>query len=97
MPPVALNVKSIGSAHESYPDTNAIEGSGDTTVNSLEVHCESHALASHGSPSPSGAHPRALAQGSPDTYINSLQAGRIGDPVDCGGLIVTGSSDTIIN
>lgn len=96
MPRVA-RLTDIGSAHESWPDTDVIEGSEDTTVNSLDVHCVSHEIREHGSPSPSPTHQRFLAEGSPDTTVNSLAVGRIGDPVDCGGFIITGSHDTDLN
>lgn len=96
MPPIA-RLTDIGSAHESWPDTDVIEGSYNTDVNSLPVHCVGHAIREHGSPSPSPVHNRKLAEGSPNTDVNSRAVGRIGDPVDCGGLIVTGSPDTIVN
>lgn len=96
MPPIA-RLTDIGSAHASFPDTDAIEGSGDTDVNSLPAHCVGHAIRPHGSPSPSPVHSRALATGSGDTDVNSKPLGHIGSAVNCGGLIVTGSGDSFVN
>ena len=35
-----------------------------------------------------------LAEGSPDTFVNNLEMGRCGDPVDCGSFVETCSEDT---
>ena len=41
-------------------------------------------------------HIGVIARGSSTVYINNLQAGRIGDPVSCGGAVMEGSSNVII-
>jgi uncharacterized Zn-binding protein involved in type VI secretion len=38
-----------------------------------------------------------LVSGSPDVIVNGKQCGRCGDPVSCGSVIITCSSDVIIN
>lgn len=88
--PAVARVTDIGSAHSGFPDSDVIEGSSDTDVNSLAVHLVSHAIRAH-------PHGRRLAVGSPNLDINSLPVGRIGDSIDCGGFIKTGSPDTILN
>jgi len=92
-PPVTMVTK-IGSGHGSFPPTAIIEGSGNTTVNSLKVARVGDKLAPHGSPSPSPPHGRAIAKGSLKTRVNSLDSARIGDPINCGGLVATGSYNT---
>ena len=41
-------------------------------------------------------HTGVIAVGSKTVYINGRQAGRIGDPVSCGGNVMEGSPDVII-
>jgi uncharacterized Zn-binding protein involved in type VI secretion len=96
MPPPG-RIGDIGSGHGSFPPTTVIQGSPNTFVNSIPVHRVGDAIAAHGSPSPSGPHGRAGAAGSPNTYVNLKAIMRIGDPITCGGVIATGSHNTIIN
>lgn len=96
MPPVC-RLGDIGSAHASFPETDVIETSNNTTVNSLGVHRQGDAIREHGSPSPSPVHPRKLASGSGNTFVNSKQVSIIGSPIDCGGFMVTGSGNTFVN
>ena len=42
------------------------------------------------------AHSGNIAGGSSTVYINGRQAGRIGDPVSCGGSVAVGSSNVFI-
>lgn len=95
--PAIARVTDIGSAHESYPDTDVIAGSNDTDSDSLPVCRVGDPLRPHSSPSPSPIHNRQLAKGSSNTDVNSLPVGYISCPVDCGGLIVTGSSGVSVN
>jgi len=96
MPPV-VRLGDIALGHGSFPPTVTIEGSNDTFVNSIPVHRVGDAIAPHGSPSPSPPHPRVNCVGSSDTIINGKPVGRIGDAVCCGGLLGSGSNNTIIN
>lgn len=95
--PAIARLGDIASGHESFPPTNTIEGASTCDVNSRPVHCVGHAIASHGSPSPSPVHSRALASGSSTCDVESRAMGHIGASVGCGGLIVTGSSDTDVD
>lgn len=96
MPP-AVRLGDIASGHGSFPPTKTIEGSGNTVVNSIPVHRNGDAIASHSSPSPSPPHKRAAACSSGNTFVNSKGVVRIGDCVSCGGMLVTGSGNTLIN
>ncbi|WP_417840218.1 PAAR domain-containing protein [Tritonibacter scottomollicae] len=41
-------------------------------------------------------HGRALSVGSSSVFINGKPAGRVGDAIDCGGAIESGSDDVFI-
>lgn len=88
--PAVARLTDIGSYHGPFPDSEAIEGSPDVDVNSLPVHRVGDALESH-------PHARKLAKGSSTCDVNSKALGQITSPVDCGGFIVTGSSNTTVD
>ena len=85
--PAVARLGDIGSYHDTYPDTEVIEGSPNVDVNSKPVHRVGDQLAPH-------QHSRHLAKGSSSCDVNSRQLGYITCPVDCGGFIITGSSNT---
>ena len=87
----------VASGHHSFPKTNTIQGSPTCDVNGLPAHCVSHDIAPHSSPSPSPIHSRNLGSGSSTCDVDGLPLGSIGSSVDCGGLIMTGSSDSFID
>lgn len=95
--PAVSRITDVGSGHASFPPTNVTGGSGNCTVNSKVVARVGDPLAAHGSPSPSPAHPRAIASGSSNVSVNSKPLAHIGSAVDCGGLLQTGSSNTDVN
>ncbi len=41
-------------------------------------------------------HAGTLASGSGTVFINGKQAGRVGDPVDCGSAVASGSPNVLI-
>jgi len=88
--PGIVRVGDTDTGHGKYGPTAATEGSPDTNVNGKAVHRVGDALAAH-------EHSRVSGCGSPDVFVNSKAVVRIGDCVACGGVFVTGSSDTIIN
>jgi len=96
MPPPS-RLGDTASGHGSFPPTVAIGSSPDTFINGIGSVRLGDAVASHGSPSPSPPHSRATAAGSPDTFVNGKPITRIGDAIGCGGLMVEGSGDTIVN
>lgn len=59
-------------------------------VNGIPWHRQGDGWAVHCCPD-NGCHASVLAAGSPIVYVNSRQAGRIGDPVACGSKVATGS------
>ena len=74
-----------------FPSRPNDEGSSDTFVNGLAVHCQGHHWSNHCKGS---CHESSLSSGSSSFYINGKQVGRLGDPVACGSVCATGSFDT---
>lgn len=96
MAPPVTRLGDIGSGHGSYPPTTITSASSNTKVNSLGVARVGDTLAPHSSPSPSPQHKRTICGCSSKTTVNSLGVARIGDAICCGGLLVTGSGNTVI-
>ena len=69
------------------PSRPNIEASTDTLVNGLGIHRQGDAWDLYG----------YLVSGSPNVIVNGKQCGRWGDPVSCGSVVITCSSDVIIN
>ena len=93
--PAAARIGDSCTGHGCYPPRVNVEGSSDVFINGLAAHCQTHAYVPHGC-SVCAPHGGTLATGSATVYINGLQAGRIGDPVDCGSSVAQGSSDVSI-
>ena len=51
----------------------------------------------HASPTPNPFHSTSYAQGSPNVFVNSASAVRIGDATSCGDPAVVGSGNVIVN
>ncbi|MFP1763128.1 S-type pyocin domain-containing protein [Lonsdalea quercina] len=97
--PGAARLNDIGSGHACFPATPVVEGSQDVIINGQPAARQGDAVQLHGCPCPNvphGLHPRQIAAGSSTVIINGKQAARIGDEINCGGNIVSGSSNVII-
>jgi len=95
MPPVTRK-GDMCTGHGCFPPRNSIGGSGDVFVNGIPAHRQSDGWESHGCPcprTPHGAHAGLLGGGSLSVYANGKPLGRVGDPVDCGSKVASGSSD----
>ena len=94
----AARLGDIGSGHSChYPPSPAVEGSPNVIINWRPAVRKGDAYAVHGcSVCPAPPHSRKLAKGSPTVFFNGKQAGRIGDPIDCGGVDITGSPNVFI-
>jgi len=77
--------------HGCFPARPSVAGSPDVFVNGIPAHRQGDAWAVHCCGIP--CHGGALAAGSSTVYANGRQLGRIGDPVDCGSSVATGSAD----
>ena len=91
--PAQSRLGDTGSGHGSFPPTNVIAGSPNVFVNGRPAARLGDPLASHGSPSPSPPHSRAIAAGSGSVFINGKPAARIGDAINCGGNLISGSGN----
>lgn len=78
--------------HACYPPRPSTSASSNVYVNGIAVHRESDSWASHCCPGPV-CHGGNLASGSGTVYVNGLQCGRIGDPIDCGDTVAVGSGN----
>lgn len=93
--PGVSRVGDTATGHASFPPTVLIEGSDNTFVNGIPASRVGDALNPHGSPSPSPPHSRAVSQGASSVLINNKPAAYIGSSVNCGGMLVVGSGNTI--
>jgi uncharacterized Zn-binding protein involved in type VI secretion len=93
--PAAARKDDIGSDHAChFPQTPAIEGSPDVTINGKPAVRVGDAFEAHACPEGHAPkHERRLKDGSPSVFINGQPAGRVGDAIDCGGAVETGSDD----
>ena len=91
MPPAA-RLNDICTGHADWPPRPNIEGSPNVFVNGRKWHRQGDGWAVHCNPIPE-CHSSVLASGSSSVYVNSRQAGRIGDPVACGSTVATGSEN----
>lgn len=95
--PAAHRLGDIGTGHGSWPPRPNAAASPNVYVNGIAWHRQSDGWQSHGSSSPSPPHGGTLSAGSPNVFVNTLQAGRIGDPVSCGSAAATGSGNVFAN
>jgi len=95
MPP-ASRQGDIALGHGSFPPTPATAGSGDVFTCGPAQHRKGDAILLHGSPSPSPPHGRAANCGSGTVFTNSKPSVRIGDCVDCGGMLAAGCGTVLI-
>ena len=91
MPGVA-RFQDICTGHSCWPSRPNNQASPDTFCNNRGVHRQSDSWEVHcwGPP----CHGGSLASGSSTVYVNNLQCGRCGDPVDCGSSVQSCSEDT---
>lgn len=80
------------SGHGPWPPRPSTSASPDVFVNGIPVHRQGDSWAVHCDPQPA-CHAGMLASGSGTVFVNGKQIGRVGDPVDCGSIVATGSGD----
>ncbi|WP_102870507.1 PAAR domain-containing protein [Phaeobacter inhibens] len=78
--------------HGPFPPRASTGGSGSVFINGIAGHRQGDAWAVHCDPQPV-CHGGSLGTGSRTVYANGKQLGRIGDPVDCGSAVASGSGD----
>lgn len=67
------------------------QASSNVFVNGIGAHRQGDHWQTHCCPAIPECHDSTLASGSSTVYVNGKQLGRIGDPVACGSLVLTGS------
>lgn len=78
--------------HADFPPRKSTSGSPNVFVNDIPAHRQNDSWAVHCNSLPS-CHGGNLASGSSTVYANGRQLGRIGDPVNCGSRVATGSGN----
>ncbi len=80
------------SGHHGYEPTKIISGSSNVVANNRPVARQNDEVLKHKRPN-TPYHNRHIMGCSTVTIVNSRGVGRIGDSIDCGGLIVQGSGN----
>ena len=90
--PAVTRLGDICTGHEDFPPRESISGSPNVFVNGKPAHRQGDSWAVHCNSEPV-CHGGNLASGSSSVYVNGKQLGRIGDPVNCGSNVATGSKN----
>lgn len=80
------------SGHGLFPPRSSTSGSPDVWANGVAVHRQGDSWAIHCDPD-MACHGGSLVGGSSTVFVNGKAIGRIGDPIDCGSSVASGSSD----
>lgn len=91
--PGAARLSDSCTGHGCYPPRSNIMASTDVFTNDRGAHRQGDKWKAHKC---KHSHDGTLASGSGTVWINDKQAGRIGDPIDCGSTVQTGSTDVFI-
>ena len=91
----ATRLGDTDTGHDACPGTVLVSASTNVIINGKSTgpvcaHSFPHGCIVH------PAHTAHIASGSSTVLINGLQAARVGDPIDCGGSVASGSPDVII-
>jgi len=95
MPP-ASRLTDIGLGHGSFPPTPVCGASPNVITCSLPQARKGDCLVPHPSPSPSPPHGRNISAGSGTVKTNSKLTARIGDAINCGGMMMQGCGTVIV-
>lgn len=90
MPAVTM-LNDVCSGHGCFPPRVNDIASADVFVEGRGIHRQTDHWTSHCCPN-QGCHDSILAVGSSSVFINGLGCGRIGDIIECGSIVATGSS-----
>lgn len=92
--PAITRLTDIASGHGCFPESEVIQASTNFVVNNLGVFRETDQVERHCCVV---CHDRFGKKGSETFIVNNLPAMRLFDPIDCGGFMVSGSPDTIVD
>jgi len=90
MPGVTL-LSDLCTGHDCFPPRVNDTSSLNVFVEGRGIHRQTDHWATHSCPN-QGSHDSVLAVGSTTVFINGLGCGRIGDMIECGSMVLTGSS-----
>lgn len=90
MPPIT-RLGDVCTGHGCYPSRPSTSASPDVYINGIPAHRQGDAWDSHCCGP--ACHGSNLSVGSSTVFVNGLQVGRIGDPVECGSSVSTGSEN----
>lgn len=76
--------------HGDFPPRNSTSGSTSVFINGIGAHRHGDGWASHCNTDPV-CHGGALSGGSSSVFVNGQRIGRVGDAVNCGSSVATGS------
>lgn len=91
--PMVARLGDLCTGHPCWPSRPNVEASTNVIVNGRGWHRMGDAWAVHCCAG--DCHPGILAMGSKTVRVNLRPAGRIGDPVNCGSKVLTGSPTVI--
>lgn len=94
--PASVRLGDICSGHGCWPPRPNCGASGDVFVNGLGQHRVGDPWEPHTCPPIPETHAGNAASGSATVFVNGRAACRIGDAVDCGSTMATGSPDVFI-
>ena len=89
----------IASGHGCFPDTSITEGSPNVFINGQPAARVGDAAAPHGCTCGNGCgtHARVIAEGASSVFINGKPAVAVGHGINCGGVVISGSSNVFID
>lgn len=92
--PAACRLGDGCTGHGCYGGRPNDQGSPNVFINSKPAHRQSDHWVTHCCVIP--CHDSNLSAGSSTVYTNSLQQGRVGDPVACGSAVASGSPNVFV-
>lgn len=90
MPAVSM-LNDVCSGHGCWPSRTNDTASSTVFAEGRGIHRQSDHWSTHCCPN-NGCHDSILSVGSSTVYVNGLQCSRIGDPIECGSIVMTGAS-----
>jgi uncharacterized Zn-binding protein involved in type VI secretion len=90
----AARKQDLSSGHSCFPPRPIVEGSSNVFTNSRPAVRKGDLVDIHNCGN--SAHKGNIAKGSATVYINSKQAARVKDPITCGDVVMTGSTNVYI-
>ncbi|MDA0148890.1 type VI secretion system PAAR protein [Vibrio sp. LaRot3] len=84
-------VGDIGTAHDGFPPTPVVAGSGTVKMDGIPTARVGDPLVAHAKPK-HPPHGRSIAAGSGTVFADGKPVARTGDAVSCGGVVVGGGT-----